>query len=126
MLPSDKPPAKRIGRPPLPPTSTTVLAQVGRLILGREWQRPMARLLGQLHPEGPRETMDPRLIQRWAGGLRRVPEWVVPKLTELLEMRAVELQRQSREAYELAEQLKHHGLAEPPVDPSTLDEYDEY
>ncbi|MHC2086498.1 hypothetical protein [Methylobacterium sp. CM6244] len=77
----------------------------------------MARLLGQLHPNGPRETMDPRLIQRWAVGERRVPDWVVPKLAELLNERAVELGEQVREADDLAGQLRQHGLIEPPLSP---------
>ncbi|WP_200931866.1 hypothetical protein [Methylobacterium sp. Leaf85] len=110
-----------MGRPALPMTSTTVLARVGTILIGRDWQRPMARLLGQLHPTGPRETMDPRLIQRWAVGERRVPDWVIPKLSELLEKRATELREQAREADDLAEQLRQHGLIEPPLSEEDAD-----
>lgn len=113
MLPTDKPRGR--GRPALPMTSATVLARVGNILIGRDWQRPLARLLGQVHPAGPRETMDPRLIQRWAVGERRVPDWVIPKLSELLNARAVELREQAREADDLAAQLGQHGLIEPPL-----------
>lgn len=119
MIPSDKPRGR--GRPALPPTSTTVLAYVGRLLIGQEWQRALARVLGQIHPDGPRATMDPRLVQRWAAGQVRVPDWVVPKLAELLEKRSAELHEQAREATTLAEQLRQHGLAEPPLSPEDAD-----
>ena len=67
---------------------TDTLATAGKLLLGREWQRPLARVLGPRHPAGPRETLDPRLVQRWASGERPVPAWVPPVLAELLVLQA--------------------------------------
>lgn len=60
------------------------LREAAELLLGPEWQRPLARELGPLHPDGPRETLDPRLIQRWATGDRPIPGWVAPTLGRLL------------------------------------------
>ena len=41
-----------------------------------EWQSRTARLLGQLHPDGPRGSYDVRRIRRWVAGERPVPGWV--------------------------------------------------
>ena len=60
------------------------LREAAELLLGAEWQRPLARVLGPLHPDGPRESLDPRLIQRWAAGERPIPGWVAPTLGRLL------------------------------------------
>lgn len=60
------------------------LREAAELLLGPEWQRPLARALGPLHPDGRRETLDPRLIQRWASGDRPIPPWVAPTLGQLL------------------------------------------
>lgn len=82
------------------------LAAAGRLLLGEAWKRPMARLLGQHHPDGPRESIDPRAPFRWAHGPdpdnnkgRPVPPWVGPVLAQLLAERA-------KDALELAARLK--------------------
>ena len=41
-----------------------------------EWQSRTARLLGALHPDGPRGSYDVRRIRRWVAGERPVPGWV--------------------------------------------------
>lgn len=45
------------------------LATMAALLLGEQWQRPLARLLG----------MDPRAVRRWAAG-RPVPAWALERL----------------------------------------------
>ena len=61
-------------------------APAGRLLSGRdeEWKRPLARMLGAMHPDGPRESLDPRGVDRWASGAREIPGWVGPAVARLL------------------------------------------
>lgn len=82
------------------------LAHVGKLLIGSEWQRPMARLLGPWHPAGARDSLDPRLVQRWASGERPVPAWVASVLAHLLEERADVYRRWVRECEVTAEILR--------------------
>lgn len=65
-------------------TDLGTVVDVARLLYGSDWQRPLARGLGSLHPDGPRETMDDRLVRRWAAGERSIPEWVGPALVQVL------------------------------------------
>ncbi|MFC6743514.1 hypothetical protein [Methylobacterium tardum] len=87
------------------------LEMAGRLLLGPEWKRPLAKLLGPFHPDGPRETIDPRLPFRWTmeptpgsskpfNG-RPIPGWVWPVLSELLHQRALDLAADARDAQRL-------------------------
>lgn len=78
------------------------LEQAGRLLLGEEWKRPLAKLLGPYHPTGARESLDPRLPFRWASGERPIPTWVTGVLSELLAKRKVELEFMARECDRLA------------------------
>ena len=50
---------------------------------GEDWRRPLARLLGPLHPDGPRDELDPRMVSRWASGAMDVPDWVREALARL-------------------------------------------
>ena len=54
------------------------LRAAGEAIFGERWQMPMARALGALHPEGARDSIDIRAVQRWVAGHRPVPAWVTP------------------------------------------------
>jgi hypothetical protein len=65
-----------------------LLVNAGMLLFGSEWQRPMARTLGRFHPEGPRGTIDDRLMRRWASDERPIPDWVIPALQEIIGSRA--------------------------------------
>ncbi len=85
---------------------TETLARAGQLLLGPEWQRPMARLLGPRHPGGIRESLDPRLIQRWASGERPVPSWVPGVLADLLTARSGQLRHAATECESLAAALR--------------------
>ena len=64
-------------------TDPARLACAGRLLLGPDWQQPLARALGPLHPGGAREAIDYRLVRRWASGERPIPAWVWPTLAKL-------------------------------------------
>ena len=81
------------------------LEQAGRLLLGDEWKRPLAKLLGPHYPNSPRPTIDPRLPFRWASGERPVPSWVTATLATLLIDRKAELEHMAREADRLATEL---------------------
>lgn len=63
----------------------------GRLLYGDQWQRAIARGLGPLHPDGERESIDDRLVRRWAAGERDVPDWVLPAVVEIAEARRRQL-----------------------------------
>jgi hypothetical protein len=82
------------------------LAQAGHLLLGAEWQQPMARLLGPRHPAGPRESLDPRLVRRWAIGERPIPAWVGPVLAKMPERRRRELEDLAKQCANVAERLQ--------------------
>lgn len=86
--------------------NTETLAKAGELLLGPEWRRPLARVLGPHHPDGAREQIDPRLVMRWSTGERPVPAWVAPALAGLLAERAGNLQQQAQEAEDLARALR--------------------
>jgi hypothetical protein len=66
------------------------------------WKRPLARLLGPLHPDGPRESLDPRGVDRWHSGAREVPAWVGPALARLLDEHAADLEGEAAAARAVA------------------------
>ena len=95
-----------VGAGPNGLAAALTLARAGRLLIGAEWQRPLARVLGPHHPAGPRESLDPRLIQRWAAGERPVPEWVAPVLAPMLDKRARQLEELAWQCEDLAAELR--------------------
>jgi hypothetical protein len=60
------------------------------------WQRAVARALGPWHPDGARETIDDRLVRRWAAGERPIPTWVFRALAEMVESRTISMEIQAR------------------------------
>jgi hypothetical protein len=82
-----------------------LLARAGRVLAGNDWRRPLARLLGPLHPDGPREELDQRLVSRWALGQREIPAWVAPALVGLLWQRSLDLQAVAEEAAAAADAI---------------------
>ena len=75
------------------------LATAGRLLTGEEqWKRPLARILGEHHPEGPRESMDPRAVDRWVNGVKEMPDWLEPVLIRLLTTLAEDAEQRARDA----------------------------
>ena len=69
--------------------------RAGDVIFGQEWQRPMSRALGPLHPDGPRESIDERLVRRWASGDREIPGWVPAAIVRVAGERAAVLRREA-------------------------------
>lgn len=82
------------------------LFDVGVFLHGGDWRRPIAKDLGPLHPEGFRETIDPRLPARWATGERDIPAWVGPAIAHLLEERAWRMELDVERARKLAADLR--------------------
>lgn len=70
------------------PMTPDRLAKIATLLLGARWQRPLSREL----------DVDDRLVRRWASGERPIPEWVEPRLLEMVEHRGEELRRVVRSA----------------------------
>lgn len=68
-----------------------LLLRLGPLLRGPDWQRPLARALGPLHPDGARDAIDDRLVRRWVAGDREIPDWVGPALAILARERAAEM-----------------------------------
>lgn len=82
------------------------VTEIAQLLYGDDWQRPLARGLGPLHPDGVRASIDDRLVRRWAAGERPVPVWVGEALVSLLERRAIALAGRSRLLQGRAERLR--------------------
>lgn len=62
-----------------------LIAAFAERLYGNEWRHALARALGPFHPDGQRESIDPRLVGRWASGERPIPAWVLPALSALLD-----------------------------------------
>lgn len=60
------------------------IADAAEALLGTGWRRDLAFLLGPHHPDGARESLDPRLVRRWLVGTREIPDWVPVVLADLL------------------------------------------
>jgi hypothetical protein len=60
------------------------------------WQHAVARVLGAFHPDGARDTIDARLVRRWATGDRPIPRWVFLALVEVVERRTSAIEMQAR------------------------------
>ena len=78
-----------------------LFAGIAHDLHGDGWVRGIAADLGALHPDGPRDPIDDRLIRRWAAGTRDVPEWVTQTL-------AIVLARRARDHRETADRLDAH------------------
>ena len=83
-----------------------VVTSVAPLLYGDDWQRPLARGLGPHHPDGARESIDARLVRRWASGERPVPMWVGSALVALLEEEAARHDTQAQACRARAERLR--------------------
>ncbi|MCJ2039886.1 hypothetical protein MKK64_05220 [Methylobacterium sp. E-025] len=83
-----------------------LLSDHARTTYGADWQRPLARGLGPLHPDGARETIDDRLVRRWASGERPIPEWVGPALAHAMDRQASVYERRAALIRERAGELR--------------------
>lgn len=64
------------------------LGRAAEALLGEGWQPSLARLLGEHHPDGPRDDLDLRMVRRWVTGRRPVPAWVPSALEAILKREA--------------------------------------
>jgi hypothetical protein len=81
------------------------LAAAGELLAGAEWQTALARMLGPLHPQGARESLDVSLVRKWVRQERAIPGWVQPALAKLLAEQPAKLAKQARKCEALAKRL---------------------
>ncbi len=68
-----------------------LLRRVGDMLYGAGWQRALARGLGPLHPKKARESIDDRLVRRWASGERPIPGWVATAAIGMLDSAEAEI-----------------------------------
>jgi hypothetical protein len=73
------------------------MENAGILLYGDAWQRALSRELGRFHPDGPRDSVDDRLVRRWASGQRDIPGWVHEALEVLLLDRQKRLEQLARQ-----------------------------
>lgn len=78
-----------------------LLRSAGEALYGSQWMRAIAAGLGPLHPDGPRPSIDDRLVRRWAAEERPIPAWVAGALLTLLDAR-IDPMRSLRERLEEA------------------------
>ncbi|CAH2606080.1 conserved protein of unknown function (plasmid) [Rhodovastum atsumiense] len=86
--------------------SLDLLRTAGEAAFGADWQRPMARALGPLHPSGAKKELSDRLVRMWVAGDRPVPAWVAAALPALLEAEAAEHDRQAASLRKLAGKIR--------------------
>jgi hypothetical protein len=72
----------------------TLMIKIGRLLYGDNWQLPIGRALGKYHPQGPRATIDPRLVRRWYAEDRPMPTWIQKALFQILQDEAKQKESQ--------------------------------
>lgn len=87
-------------------SDVALFRRAGEALYGPQWQRALARALGPLHPDGPREAIDDRFVRRLAAGERGVPGWIWIALAELASSRRDELGAIGRELYATARALR--------------------
>lgn len=91
------------------------LSRVCTAIIGRDWQRPLARILGAFHPLGARDSLDDRLVRRWASGAKPIPAWVEPALIFIAEQRVEAMRANLVEAEKVAGELRRNDQTHDPA-----------
>jgi hypothetical protein len=105
-LSDDQAPTAITGCPHMTRLDVDVFAQAGELLVGRDWQRALARMLAPYHPSGTKtNSLDDSLVRKWKRGDRPIPEWVQPVLAKLLKKRVGELEKMAKKAASLSEKL---------------------
>lgn len=66
----------------------------------------MARALGAYHPDGPRPSIDDRLVRRWAAAEREVPGWAVAALPPILLAQADRYAGRAAEIRRLGDEIR--------------------
>lgn len=93
------------------------LNRICTVVIGRDWQRPLARILGAFHPLGARDSIDDRLVRRWASGAKPIPGWVEPALIFIAERRVDAMRANLAAAEKIAVELRRDA---PIHDPEIL------
>lgn len=76
------------------------------LLFGEPSARQLARALGPLHPDGPRDQVDDRLVRRWAAGHREIPPWALTGMAFLLDRGRLEMEAEYRKMSAASANLK--------------------
>ncbi|WP_063920065.1 hypothetical protein [Methylobacterium aquaticum] len=108
-------------------TPRDMVALAGRALTGGEdWAKPLARALGVHHPDGPRDTIDPRSVSRWRTGAMEVLPWAAEALPLILREHAARLDEEIARLEERADEMSEAAteiereldeLQEPPEPP---------
>lgn len=93
-----------------------LLAKAGEALTGdtEEWSRALARALGAYHPDGPRETIDPRSVSRWRNGSLEILPWVGEVLPRLLMDEADALEAHAERLRDAAEEITQELIPRGP------------
>ena len=78
-------------------------------LLGDGWVSELARHLGQHHPDGARDTLDPRLVRRWSSGKRAIPPWVQAVMMRTLHRQAAGMLKAASALTHSSEEGDHHA-----------------
>ncbi|WP_331285182.1 MULTISPECIES: hypothetical protein [Methylobacteriaceae] len=77
-------------------TPREMLARAGEALTGDDnWAKAVARALGAYHPDGPRETIDPRSVSRWRTGAMEILPWAAAALPHILRDHADRLETEA-------------------------------
>ncbi|MET7242893.1 hypothetical protein ABZT49_05950 [Methylobacterium sp. EM32] len=91
------------------PRDMVVLA--GRALTGGEdWAKPLARALGAYHPDGPRDSIDPRSVSRWRTGAMEVLPWAAAALPQILREHAERLDEEIARLEERADVMTEAAI----------------
>lgn len=95
-------------------TPREMLARAGQALTGSDnWAKALARELGRHHPDGPRDSIDPRSVSRWRTGAMEILPWAAEALplilrehAERLEAEADRLQDEADRMVEAADEIE--------------------
>lgn len=85
-------------------TPREMLARAGEALTGSDnWAKALARALGAHHPDGPRETIDPRSVSRWRTGAMDILPWAIEALPNILRDHADALETEAHRLQDAAD-----------------------
>lgn len=87
-------------------TPREMLARAGEALTGDDnWAKALARALGAHHPDGPRETIDPRSVSRWRTGAMEILPWAIEALPAILHDHADALETEAGRLHDAADDV---------------------
>lgn len=87
-------------------TSLEILTAAGEAMFGEGWRGGMAIALGPYPPQGPRASIDRRLVSRWSNGWDEIEQWAIDALPAVLAAEATRRMSEADELYEDAAELR--------------------